>query len=109
MERAGASSLGSHSSHRGRYQFQSPSSFIVAGSSTARTTVASTAIAIASPRPICLNWSRVRLAKTPKTPTITAAALVTEGAVALMPCRTASSVDSPASTSSLIRLTMNTW
>ena len=35
------SSCGSHSSHLGRYQFQSPSSFIVAGSSTARTIVAS--------------------------------------------------------------------
>ena len=31
---------GSHSSQLGRYQFQSPSSFIDAGSSTARTTVA---------------------------------------------------------------------
>ena len=31
------SSRGSHSSHLGRYQFQSPSSFIDAGSSTART------------------------------------------------------------------------
>ena len=41
---AGAARLrcGSHSSQRGRYQFQSPSSFIVAGSSTARTIVAST-------------------------------------------------------------------
>ena len=36
-----SSSCGSHSSHLGRYQFQSPSSFIVAGRSTARTIVAS--------------------------------------------------------------------
>src|SRR5215211_2663416 len=35
------SKRGSHSSHHGRYQFRSPSSFIVAGSSTPRTRVAS--------------------------------------------------------------------
>ena len=51
------SSRGSHSSHRGRYQFQSPSSFIVAGRSTARTIVASSRIAAASPTPNCLKNS----------------------------------------------------
>ena len=40
---------------RGRYQLRSPSSFIVAGSSTARTSVASSRIATARPTPICLN------------------------------------------------------
>src|SRR5436305_4332006 len=44
---------GSHSNLRGRYQFQLPSSFIVAGSRTARTTVASTRTATANPTPNC--------------------------------------------------------
>jgi hypothetical protein len=44
------SKRGSHSSHRGRYQFHSPS-FIVAGSSTPRTIVASIRIAAARPTP----------------------------------------------------------
>ena len=39
----------------GRYQFQSPSSFIVAGRSTPRTIVASIRIAAASPTPNCLK------------------------------------------------------
>ena len=49
------SSRGSHSSQRGRYQLRSPSSFIVAGRSTARTSVASIRIAAASPTPNCLS------------------------------------------------------
>ena len=52
-----ASSDGSHSSQRGRYQFQSPRSFIAAGSSTARTIVASRNTATASPNPSCLTGS----------------------------------------------------
>ena len=48
---AGASgdTRGSHSSHFGRYQFQSPRSFIVAGSSTPRMIVASIRTATAEP------------------------------------------------------------
>src|SRR5207244_1462206 len=46
---------GIHSSQRGRYQFQSPpSSFIAAGSSTPRISVASINTATASPTPSCL-------------------------------------------------------
>src|SRR5215218_10520108 len=68
---------GSHDSLFGRYQFQSPSSFIVAGSSTARTSVASIRIAAARPTPIILNSSMLSVAKIANTATITAAALVT--------------------------------
>ena len=49
------------------------------------------------------------VAKMPNTPTITSAAALTTPAVDLMPWLTASSVDSPRSTASLIRLRMNTW
>ena len=42
---------GSHSSQLGRYQFQSPSTFIDAGSSTPRTIVASISTATARPTP----------------------------------------------------------
>ena len=80
---------------RGRYQLRSPSSFMAAGSSTARTSVASSAMATARPTPICLNSIRLSVAKIENTPTITTAALVTTPAVALMPCATASSVRSP--------------
>jgi hypothetical protein len=44
-------SRGSHSSQRGRYQFQSPSSFIAAGSSTPRISVASINTAVEEPEP----------------------------------------------------------
>jgi hypothetical protein len=52
---APCSRLGSQLSQRGRYQFQSPSSFIVAGSRTARTIVASMSTAAASPMPRFLH------------------------------------------------------
>jgi hypothetical protein len=42
----GADTQGSQPSQRGRYQFRGPSSFITAGSSSARTTVASSHAAI---------------------------------------------------------------
>src|SRR5581483_5087488 len=99
---------GSQSSQRGRYQFQSPSSFISAGSSTARTTVESIRIAAASPKPICLMSSVRSVTKIANTATITTAALVTGPAVRLIPVATASSVRIPESTSSLMRLRMNT-
>jgi len=38
--------FGSHSSHDGRYQFQSPRSFMVVGSRNARMIVASTSTAL---------------------------------------------------------------
>ncbi len=49
------------------------------------------------------------VAKIENTPTITIAAALTTPAVDLIPWLTASSVDSPRSTASLIRLRMNTW
>jgi hypothetical protein len=49
------------------------------------------------------------VAKIANTPTITLAAAVTTPAVDLIPWLTASSVDWPRSTASLIRLRMNTW
>ena len=91
------SRCGSHSSQVGRYQFQSPSSFIAAGRRTARTIVASIRIAAASPTPNCLKISIESVAKTEKTQTITIAALVTTPAVDRIPCETASSVLMPRS------------
>ena len=68
---------GSHSSHCGRYQFQSPSSFIAAGSRTARTIVASMRTAAARPTPICFMSMNVSVPKIENTATMTTAALVT--------------------------------
>src|SRR4051794_29834464 len=100
---------GSHSSQLGRYQFRSPSSFIVAGRSTARTIVASSRIAVASPTPNCLKNSIESVAKIEKTATMTIAALVTTPALDLMPCEIASSMVAPRSNVSRIRLRMKTW
>ena len=50
---------GSQASQLGRYQLRSPSSFIVAGSSTPRTTVASIRTATASPTPASLRSSEL--------------------------------------------------
>ena len=90
-------------------QFHSPRIFIVEGTRTARTTVASIRTAIASPKPICCIMIRLRLAKRPKTATMMIAALVTVPAVRVMASRMASSVVAPASWSSLTRLRMKTW
>ncbi len=49
------------------------------------------------------------VAKIENTATITSAAALTTPAVDLIPWATASSVDSPRSTASRIRLRMNTW
>lgn len=54
-------SFGSQLSQFGRYQFQSPSSFIVAGSSTARMMVASIRMAAASPTPSI--WKLISLSE----------------------------------------------
>src|SRR5438093_7112665 len=101
--------FGSRSRNFGRYQFHSPRSFIDAGSSTARTIVASISTAAASPTPASLMSSDESDPKSAKTATITSAALVTTPAVTVIPCRTASSVGIPASTDSRTRLRMNTW
>ena len=100
---------GSQSSHLGRYQLRSPSSFIVAGRSTARTIVASSRIAVASPTPNCLKNSIESVAKIEKTATMTIAALVTTPALDLIPCEIASSMLAPRSNVSRIRLRMKTW
>ena len=100
---------GSQSSRFGRYQFQSPSSFIVAGNSTPRMIVASISTAAARPTPICLNSTVDSVANTANTATMIAAALVTTPAVDRIPRDTAWSVGIPRSTSSRIRLRMNTW
>ena len=68
---------GTHSSQRGMYQFQSPSSFIVAGSRTPRMTVASISTASASPTPSCFIMISCSVPKIAKTATMMIAALVT--------------------------------
>src|SRR4029077_20499107 len=88
---------GIHSSQRGRYQFQSPSNVIEAGSNTARTRVASISTATPRPTPSSLKKTSESVANTANTPIITTAALVTTPAVVLIPCETASSVDMPRS------------
>src|SRR5262249_26966108 len=90
-------SAGSHPSQRGRYQFQSPSRFIVAGSRTPRTSVASIRTAVASPTPNCFIMISDSVPKIENTNTITTAALVTTPAVGLIPWATASSVFIPLS------------
>src|SRR5262249_2268532 len=83
---------GSHSSHFGRYQFQSPSTFIVAGSKTPPTVVPSISPGTPKPTPISLRSRKLSVTKTENTKTITTAALVTVPAVVEMPWRTASAV-----------------
>src|ERR687894_2045489 len=72
---------GIHSSQLGRYQFQSPSTFMDAGSRTPRMIVASISTAAARPTPISLKSRKLRVTKTENTTTITTAALVTVPAV----------------------------
>ena len=105
---AGAGGFGSHSSQRGRYQFRSPSKAMTEGSSTPRTTVASSRTATASPTLSCLNCCSDKVPKTANTATMMMAALVTTPAVLRMPCPTASLAGSPRSCASLIRETTNT-
>src|SRR4051812_38160080 len=92
---ASGSSVGMRSSHLGRYQFQSPSSVITAGSRTARTMVASIKTATARPTPIILMSIALRVAKMEKIAIITTAALVMTPALDLMPWLIASSLLSP--------------
>jgi len=82
-----------------QYQFHLPSSFIVAGSITPRTSVASSSTAVASPTPNCF-MSMTGASRRCEHPTITTAAALTTLAVDLMPWLTASGVDSPRSTAS---------
>src|SRR5256714_1181562 len=89
--------LGIQPSDCGSHQLRSPSSVIVAGSSTPRMIVASIRMATARPTPICLSSSELSVAKIPNTPTITTAALVTVPAVLLIALLTASAVLAPPS------------
>ena len=73
----------------------SPSSFIEAGSSTERMTVASMSTATPRPSPNCFIPMSDASAKLPKTPTMIAAALVICPAVILIPIDTDSSLLSP--------------
>jgi len=85
--------LGSRrSSHPGSHQFQSPRSFIVAGTSTMRTIVASMSTATASPRPNILIMGSSPSTKAAKTLIMMSAADVITRAVAEMPSMTAASL-----------------
>ncbi len=77
--------LGSHSSQVGKYRLRSPRSFIVAGTRTDRTMVASSATATAGPKPICCNATSDAAAKPPKTATMMAAAPVIRAPVVRSP------------------------
>jgi hypothetical protein len=94
---------------RGSHQFQSPRSFMLAGSRTPRMSVASSRTANARPTPICLNIIQDSDPKIANTQTITSAALVTTPAVFLIAWDTASSVFMPRSKASRTRDRMNTW
>ena len=102
-------SRGSHSSQRGRYQFQSPSSFIADGTISVRTSVASSSTATARPKPICWNITRPPLAKPANTATMISAAPVMMPAVLPMPAATAAVLSPLRSYSSLMRLSRKTW
>ena len=80
---------GSHSSIFGNHQLRSPSSSIVAGTSTRRTTVASMNTANASPKPISFSTRRSESTKLPNTQIMIAAAAVMRRAVFARPCDTA--------------------
>src|SRR5437763_17200978 len=92
LDGSSGSMCGSHWSQPGRYQVRSPSSFIVAGRSTAGTRVAPIRLATASPTPNWLKNSIERDAKNEKTATKRIAALVTTPAVNLIPGAIASSM-----------------
>ena len=79
----------SRSSHRGSHQLRSPSSSIVAGTSTMRTTVASTNTAVARPMPASLRNTASSITKAPNTVTMIAAAAVITRAVLASPSATA--------------------
>ena len=79
-----------------------------AGTSSARTIVASTATATAVPTPSCLMNTICDVAKAPSATTSSSAAAVTIRPVRWMPSATASSFVAPASRASLMRVSRNT-
>src|SRR5918995_2632507 len=106
---ASPSSFGStRSSHPGIHQFARPMSCITAGTSTIRTTVASTRIAVAIPTPISLRKTSVLKTKARKTTTLIAAAAVITRAVFARPSETALCVSPVRWYSSRIRERRNT-
>ena len=73
----------------GAHQFRSPRSRIVAGTTNARTSVASIATAMAIPRPIALIRTMSAVANAAKTPTMIAAAPVMSRPLRSRPIATA--------------------
>jgi 5'/3'-nucleotidase SurE len=96
------------SSHFGIHQFQSPSSSIVEGTSTSRTTVASTSTATARPSPMIFSATSGPKTKLPKTHTMIAAAAVMTRAVNANPSATAVALSPLRSYSSRMRDSRNT-
>jgi hypothetical protein len=80
---------------------------MVAGTSSMRTTLASSAIAMTMPMPIILMKLMPEAENEPMTTSSNRAALVTTGAVACSPLATASSLFPPASHASRMRLSRN--
>src|SRR5450755_816151 len=104
--RLGASGVGASRStgrrEKGDHQAAGPSSFITAGTSTARTSVASRMTAKATPNPISLTNTSRDSTRAPMARARQQAAAVTMPPVCAMPRATASSGEAPASCSSLI-------
>ena len=98
----------SRASGFGAHQFQSPSSRISEGTSSARTIVASISTASAVPTPSCLMKMICEVAKAPIAITNSSAAKVTMRPVRSSPSATASSLGAPASWASLMRVSRNT-
>src|SRR5215204_604495 len=100
---------GSQVSQEGRYQLRSPRSFIVAGTRTERTMVASISSATAMPKPICWNAIVSPIAKPQKTAMMMSAAPVMRRAVEPMPKEIAAFVSPVWVYRSRMRLSRNTW
>ena len=96
------------SSQPGIHQLASPSSFIVAGTSTIRTMVASTKMAVARPRPNILIAGSSPSTKPRKTEIMISAAEVITRAVLAMPRTTEASLSPVAAYSSRTRESRNT-
>jgi hypothetical protein len=93
---------------RGAHQFQSPSSRISAGTSSARTIVASISTASAVPTPSCLMKMICEVANAPIAITNSSAANVTMRPGPLEPERDRLLVGAPLSCASLMRVSRNT-
>ena len=91
---ASCSSRGSHSSHLGRYQFQSPRSFIADGSSTARTIVASSRIRGGEADSDLLHLDRRRASRRSRRRRPSRTPRAVTAPVVLIPCATAAASES---------------